>query len=194
MGETLSNSKPGSRRKWPCAVKMALVLFVCILISVATIFARRMYGTIQAFTSGDNVREISQALAVYAHSHGGHYPDRLGDLFRAHDDIEIAPAKFIVPWGTATPATGATPEQRADQIDAGGHCSYAYLGAGRTEQDITPDTLLMYEADGTNPVGGIYCLFGDGHGEIYTVPQAIDAIVKSVRETDHLATTRPTGT
>ncbi|HEX3358351.1 MAG TPA: hypothetical protein VHS31_15365 [Tepidisphaeraceae bacterium] len=136
-----------------------------------------------------NMREIGGSLLRYANDHAGHYPNQLSDLLRYGEDI---PSDwFVVEWGSATPASGQTLNERADQMDAGGHCSYAYLAPGRMEKDVPLDSVLMYEDDGVGPSGGINCLFGDGHAEVLTISQAINAIIRTVRESDRLPTTAP---
>lgn len=138
----------------------------------------RGYHTAQAVHSATNMRDIGLALFVYAHDHAGRYPDNFGELLV--DQPELKSDLFIAPWGSATPATGATPQERAAQMTAGGHCSYGYLGAGRTDNDTSPADVMAYEADGTNPIGGVFCLFGDGHGESLSTADAIQAIIATV--------------
>ncbi len=166
------------RRGLACWVKSVLLLLACLIVWGAVFTYHRTQATAQVIQSGENLRDIGCALFVYADRHNGNYPDRLSDLLA---DQEIPPERFIVPWGSATPASGKTPQGRAAQMDAGGHCSYGYLGAGRTEKDLTAGMVLMYEADGKNPGGFVYCLFGDGHGEVLQATDAIAAIVGTLK-------------
>jgi prepilin-type processing-associated H-X9-DG protein len=186
-----STLKPAVQVRRRRILKIFGVVCACVFVWFIVSSARRMYGTKQAIESALNLRELGGSLLRYTNDHSGHYPDRLSDLLRGGEDI--APDMFIVGWGSATPAPGKTLNERADQMDAGGHCSYAYLGAGLTVKDVTPDMVLMYEADGNNPADSqINCLFGDGHAEILSAPQAIEAIIKTVRQIDRLSTTQPT--
>jgi hypothetical protein len=139
----------------------------------------------QAVQSGSNLRVLSGSLLAYANNHAGHYPDHLGDLFI--DDPTLRPELFVVPWGLATPVIGSTPKERAERLQYG-HCSYVYLGAGRTEKDLANEDVLMFEADGLSPTGGIYCLYGDGHGEVDTAADAIQSIIATVTRANHPAT------
>lgn len=69
---------------------------------------------------------------------------------------------FVSPSSSDTPAQGPTKQAIADQLSAGSHLSYVYLGNRLTTNNATPDTVVAYEklepdADGTN------VLFSDGH-------------------------------
>ncbi len=189
-----STLEPANPKKCRCAWKVIGTICVCLLVWFIATSVSRIHGTMQAFDSGDNLRELGgESPTFYEKDHAGHYPNPGSAIcFAKRCLMIIEPNRFIVGWGSATPATGATQNQRADQMDAGGHCSYAYLAAGRTEQDVTPYSVLMYEDDGVNPTGEVYCLFGDGHGETLTVSEAIKAIIRTVRESDRSPTTQPT--
>jgi len=158
------------------------------VLAAAVWLSYRAYGIAQAVHSGSNLRELGGALYVYANDHAGHYPDHLGDLLI--DDPTLRPELFVVPWGLATPVGSGTPKERAEQLQYG-HCSYVYLGAGRTVKDIGAEDVLMFEADGLSPTGGIYCLYGDGHGEVDTAADAIQSIIATVTRANH-PTTVPT--
>jgi len=167
-----------SRRGLPCSVKCGLFLLVGLIVYGGVWVYHRFKATSQAVHSAENLREIEGALLIYANDHGGHYPDRLSALLLSSD---VDPKLFVVDWGSATPAGGSTPQARAAQMDAGGHCSYGYLGAGRTEADMNAETVMMYEADGVNPGGFVYLLYGDGHGSSESVSVAIADIVKTLK-------------
>jgi prepilin-type processing-associated H-X9-DG protein len=146
----------------------------------------RAYRVRQSVQSASNLRELGVALAMYANDHSGHYPDHLDRLFV--EDTGLRPEFFVVPWGASTPAGGATPQEWSARFADGGHCSYAYLVADRTVGDIAADDVLMYEADGSNPAGGINCLFGDGHIESMPIADAIKSIIRTVTRANHPAT------
>ncbi len=73
---------------------------------------------------------------------------------------------FISPMRSETPAEGATTRQIADQLDAGGHLSYVYLGRGLTAHTVTPNMVVAYEMPASANGGG-NVLFGDGHVEYF---------------------------
>ena len=168
------------RRGFPCWIKSALLLVVCLIVWGGMHTYHNYRATEQAIQSASNLRDIGDALNLYAHDHNGHYPDRLSDLLAESD---LGPEMFIVPWGAATPAPGKTWQERAREMDAGGHCSYGYLGAGRTRKNLIDDMVLMYEADGKNPCGFVFCLYGDGHGDADSASDAIAAIVRTLKAT-----------
>ena len=163
---------PPPRLRLKTSIATGLLLIALFIVAFAV---RRAQATMQAFQSGSNLRELNGYIIRYANDHGGQYPPTLGDL--AIYDSTMDPKLLIVPWGLSVPADGQTPQQRAAQINAGGHCSYRYLGAGLTTQTAAPYTVIAYEDDGSNPIGVTYCLFGDGHGETMTVPQIMQYVV-----------------
>jgi hypothetical protein len=122
----------------------------------------------------------------YAVQHEDQYPAHLGDLIISGD---INAKLLIVPWGSASIATG-TPKQQADQVNAGGHCSYAYLGAGLSlgsdQKLVDPwHMVILYEDDGRNPTGLTCCSFVDGHVEWMTVEELIKYMVIPLMQKCH---------
>jgi len=78
---------------------------------------------------------------------------------------DITSAVFVSPGSQDTPADGSTPQAIADNVSAGGHLSYVYLGRGLTTQTVKDDFVIAYERPGIWPNGGGNILFGDGHVE-----------------------------
>jgi prepilin-type processing-associated H-X9-DG protein len=63
-----------------------------------------------------------------------------------------------------SPATGPTTQAVADQLVAGNHLSYVYLGRGLSLTSVTPTTIVAYEIP-LDSNSGANLLFGDGHVE-----------------------------
>ena len=117
-----------------------------------------------------NLRTLGAALDAYAKSHGGRYPDDLGQLVRA---ANVNPRDFVCPQCADTPARGSTPAAVAADLTAGGHLSYVYAGAGLTTA-AHPDTVVLFDhpanhalrgGGGAGVGDGGNVLFADGHVE-----------------------------
>jgi prepilin-type processing-associated H-X9-DG protein len=111
--------------------------------------------------SASNLRQIGQAILLYSNDESRIYPDNFRTLL-LHGDITSQ--QFVSPLSSDTPAAGPTTQAIADQLTAGGHLSYIYLGRGLTIQTATANTVVAYEnlsIAGT----GANVLFGDGHVE-----------------------------
>jgi hypothetical protein len=112
-----------------------------------------------------NLRQIGLACASYRDDHGGDFPDTLSQLLLCGDISQ--PGLFVSPRRQETPATGATTRAIIDQIIAGGHLSYLYLGRGLTTATTTPGTIIAYEIPGTpNDAYGVVVFADDAHTEI----------------------------
>jgi hypothetical protein len=117
-----------------------------------------------------NMRQIGQALLLYANDMKGPYPPSLPVLLTTQD---IRAADFCCPSTTDTPAPGTSPQAQAASMSAGGgagkHLSYVYVASGLTSS-AGPDTVLMYEPLANHANDGINVLFGDG--VVHFVPRA----------------------
>ena len=107
-----------------------------------------------------NLHQVGLAIHVYRQDHGGRYPDTLGTLIR--EVPGLASRTLVCPDSTDTPAAGPTTRDVADAVAAGGHCSYVYAGAGRTDGTAGPSTVVAYEPMADHKGDGCNVLFGDG--------------------------------
>ena len=106
-----------------------------------------------------NLRQIGQALLLYANDNKGAYPPKLEVLLTTED---ITPEVFICPDASDTPAPGATPQQQAAAVSKGGHDSYVYVGANLTNS-ASASTVVAYEPLTDHANAGSNILWGDGH-------------------------------
>ena len=117
---------------------------------------------------GSNLRQIGQAMLLYANEHNGAYPDTIGGLLE--EDISVT--AFVCPASNDTPAVaGATPQASAANVQAGGHLSYVYLGKGMTNTQPA-NAVLVYEPLTDHRNQGMNVLFGDGHVDWVTAQSA----------------------
>ena len=123
---------------------------------------------------GSNLRQLGQAMVLYANDHQGRYPDTMGDLLE--EDITLT--VFICPASNDQAATTApTTQAAAANLLAGGHLSYIYLGKG-TIGTPPANRVLAYEPLANHQNTGMNVLYGDGHVEFHHVPAATAMIAE----------------
>jgi hypothetical protein len=124
-----------------------------------------------------NLRDLGQAMYVYAYGHGGAFPDGWDELIAAG---AARPEQLVCPADDdATPVTrGATTRATLASIAAGGHVSYVYVGRGMSVQNLmgrTSTAVIAYDLAGTHGHNVLF-LFADGHvGSVFRA-QAIELI------------------
>jgi prepilin-type processing-associated H-X9-DG protein len=122
---------------------------------------------------GSNLRQIGQAIALYAQGHGGQYPPSLAVLFSTEDisaEVMIC-ASSSDEKSAATDMKGVEAEVAAAEGNTPGHkhcLSYVYVGKGLTERTATERTIVAYEPLENHGGQGVNVLFGDGHVEFYS--------------------------
>jgi prepilin-type processing-associated H-X9-DG protein len=105
-----------------------------------------------------NMRQIGQAMFIYASVNGGKFPDRLDKLL-SFTGADV----FVCPSCSDTPAPGNTPGVQAQTLYAGGHLSYVYVGAGvGTSFATNPGTTVVLYEPLTNHKDGVNVLYADG--------------------------------
>jgi hypothetical protein len=155
-----------------------LVNFVILFMLISSGGRPRSYGGYSRVKCASNLRQIGQAILLYANENHGQCPPRFEDLILTED---IGSEVFTCPSSNDTKAPGATPQAQAQNLSAGGHLSYIYLGAGHTLQpNSNPDStaVLAYEPlsnhvyTGQAGTAGINVLYFNGHVTFIPAPQA----------------------
>jgi prepilin-type processing-associated H-X9-DG protein len=134
-------------------------------------------GTSPRVKCAANLKQIGLAMQLYANENKGLYPPRPEDLIMTQD---ITTEVFICPSTNDTQATGATTQQQAANLSAGGHDSYIYLRAGKNSN--TPATVvLVYEPLKDHNGAGMNVLFADGHVDFISgaMAQKVEAELKA---------------
>jgi prepilin-type processing-associated H-X9-DG protein len=160
------------------------ILLASLIVILPGFNSSDAYSTRPAVQCASNLRQIGQAIQLYASENSGHYPPTLRDLLLTQ---EIGPEAFICPESSLTPATGPTTRAIADSMMTA-HCSYAYLGAAYTSN--TPkNAVVAYElAPGHAHVprpGSINVLFADGNVQMLT-PRQFQSITKQIANHDSI--------
>jgi prepilin-type processing-associated H-X9-DG protein len=143
------------------------LVFAIFSISILLPSLNRARETAHRVKCGANLRQIGQAMMLYANENRGQFPPTVNELLVTQD---ITPEVFVCPSSSDTPATGINAQQAIVNIAAGGHQSYIYLGKGGNSA-VGRDVVLAYEPLSTHKVG-FNALFGDGHVEFIYGPIA----------------------
>ncbi|HEV2296155.1 MAG TPA: DUF4190 domain-containing protein [Tepidisphaeraceae bacterium] len=123
-----------------------------------------------------NMRQIGLAVMLYSNEHAGAYPDTIEKLLLTQD---ITGEVFVCPSTNHTKATGNTAQEIVDDMAAGGHLSYVYVGKGMTNSipmDVAQVTVVAYEPLSNHNSAGANMLFADGHVEFIPKAQAVQMI------------------
>ena len=118
------------------------------------------------------MRQLGQAMMIYANGNGGRFPDRIDRLL-----AYMPSSVFVCPSSADTPAAGQTPQLLAADLAKGGHLSYLYVGyvynMGSTANPAT--TIVLYEPL-TNHADGINVLYADGSVNVLARGMAVTTI------------------
>ena len=149
-----------------------LVIWI-ILAGLAGVFAVEWFASTHSLIKtraahnrekcGSNLKQIDQALRVYANAHQGRLPDTLGQLM----EVGVSSMIFVCPASNDEAAVvGTTTQESIDHVEMRGHLSYIYLGKGMSNTGRA-DVALAYEpiADHSYAHAGMNVLFEDGHVE-----------------------------
>jgi prepilin-type processing-associated H-X9-DG protein len=162
------SKRPGGSGFTPAVVGivlsgMSLLVMPC-MISILLPSLNRARETANRVKCASNLRQIGQAMLLYANENGGAYPPRPEDLLLTQ---EITSSIFVCPSSNDTPAPGTSANQWASGLSTGGHDSYVYCGKGLTYSGPA-NVVLVYEPPSNHSGDGCNVLFGDGHVEFIT--------------------------
>lgn len=107
-----------------------------------------------------DMRNLAQAMLMYANANEGQYPENLGGLLKT--DPSLSPDVFVCPSDDKTPPDHSSPQKEAAEIASGQHTSYIYLGKG-LDVHAPADTVLICEPLENHARQGMNVVFGDGH-------------------------------
>lgn len=136
--------------KWLVIVGVVVFLLGAIILP-DTCRAREPANRVKC---GANLKQIGNALTMFANEHEGKYPDKLSDLIAAES---LPPSIFVCPSSSAESADGKTPEAIVAQLEEPKYCSYVYL----KENIGKPDKAVVYERLDDHDKAGMNVLKGD---------------------------------
>ena len=168
MLDTLDYGTQSRRRVWRRWLFNLVTVLGVLLIGVTILLPSlcRPSGSANRVKSASNLRQIGQAILLYADTHADAYPPDLRVLLT---DEDITADVFVSPSSNDTAAVGPTTRAVADQLLTPGHCSYTYLGRGLSTKSVPDAAVVAYESPPNVTTGG-NVLFGDGHVEWFDAP------------------------
>jgi prepilin-type processing-associated H-X9-DG protein len=168
----LDYAKPTKQKRtgriigYTLGVSLTLLLLLSILLPSLCAGAREPANRVKC---ASNLRQIGQAILLYANDHGGLYPDSFRTLLLTQD---ITSECFVCPSSNDEKAPGATTAEQAENLETRGHLSYVYLGRGLNSSSVNEKTLVAYEPLTNHEDDGSNVLFGDGHVEFLNRKEA----------------------
>lgn len=152
------------------AIAIVSVLGVAFLVALLLPSLGRAREPANRVKCASNMRQIGQAIAMYANDHGGLFPADLKTIFENED---VTASVFTCPSSNDTPApTAATTQATAAGLLQPGHLSYVYLGKGMTDQAAATDAVILYEPLTNHSSAGTNVMFGDFHVEWLSAAEA----------------------
>jgi prepilin-type processing-associated H-X9-DG protein len=141
-----------------------------MLISILLPSLCRSRETANRVKCGSNLRQIGQAIFLYAQDNGGQYPPSLAELL-AHEDITAE--VMTCPSSNDERSSGASTAEvvadlKAAETNAPGHkhcLSYVYVGGELNAKTVADTAIVAYEPLENHDGDGANVLFGDGHVE-----------------------------
>ena len=141
---------------------LSIVITPCF-ISIMLPSLNRARETANRVKCASNMKQIGQALAIYASNNKGAYPPDLVTLLNNTPSLSLEVM--------TCPSSMDTPAPNAGALNAGGHLSYIYLPLPSLRSVASPTgTVVLYEPMTNHSNDGTNMLFADGHVEF--VPKA----------------------
>lgn len=182
--EPFEYARPGLTDKHASADRRSRIVALLIVSGLAAVLlcsfmfsSGRSYRISHRVQCANNMRQIGQAIAMYANDHNDQFPDDVKTILETED---LTAAVFVCPSTNDQPApAGPTTQATAAGLLQPGHLSYVYLGKGLTSHSATDDTVLLYEPLSNHEGAGMNVLFGDFHVEWLPAAEAA-TILKQV--------------
>jgi prepilin-type processing-associated H-X9-DG protein len=162
---------------------VGFLAYFILMISLMVPSLNRARETANRVKCASNMRQIGQALLLYAVENQGEYPPTLDELLLTQD---ITPHVFNCPTSAESPAPGETVEDQAANLSTGGHLSYVYLGSD-TGSSSAADQIILYEPLTNHNGDGTNVLYGDGHVEFMSA-QTFQTELASTKKRYHSTT------
>jgi prepilin-type processing-associated H-X9-DG protein len=154
----------------------AAVGSTALMASVLLPSLNRAKETANRVKCASNMRQIGQAMLIYANDNKGKFPDDLGSCL-----IEgLDPDAFTCPSGNVALPPNAKQMKHEDLAAwINQHSPYTYVGKGKNS-NAPADEVMLYENLDDHKDGGNF-LYGDGHVE-YLSRQGYDQEVQKIQQ------------
>ncbi len=159
------------RRRANRALGFLLGGLIVLTLSISGVFDRG-HGRESAnrVKCGSNMRQIGQAILLYANENKGVYPPTL-DLLISEEELESR--VLTCPTSDDDPAPGATTQQVRQNFRSNPkYCSYIYLGAGFTQTSASASHVVVHERMQNHKNAGMNVLYGDGSVTWLNLPES----------------------
>jgi hypothetical protein len=158
------------RRTARIAITFACIEFSLLALAVPMLPSNgRPRESANRVKCGSNLRQIGQAITLYAQANRGQFPPDLPALVLG----EITPEVLVCVSSSAEPASAPTTAAVVQQLRTeAGHCSYVYAGVGLTSATATAAHVIAYDFGENHQKQGINVLHGDGAVELISQREA----------------------
>jgi hypothetical protein len=151
---------PRKRAAWKLTrleIGVAVAVTLALLLTLLPSLGRRRRHDDPRLRCASNLRQVAQAVQLYANENRGRFPPDVATLLLTQD---LSADNFVCRFTNDTAAYGPTPEATAAQLTAAaGHLSYVYCGAGMTG-NVPPSTVIAYEPP-SNHGDGLWVAYAD---------------------------------
>ena len=161
-----SPSPRKNRRRVVLLVMLIVAGVLALLAGLCGVVMNRGMMVAYRGNCASNLRQVGQAIFLYASANGGVLPPDLQTVVATQ---QIDPAVFICPNSNDTSATGANQAAILRNFGTPGHCSYIYVGAGLTTKS-DPECIVAFEDPANESLDGANVLFAEGHVEFIQLP------------------------
>jgi prepilin-type processing-associated H-X9-DG protein len=144
------------------------ILVMPCMISILLPSLNRARETANRVKCASNMKQIGNALLLYANAHRGAYPPDLATL------LGNSPA--LMPDVMTCPSSNDTPAASAATLNAGGHLSFVYVPGQNVSSPS--NAILLYEPLTNHRSDGTNVLFGDGHVE-FLLRKDVEPVIKA---------------
>ena len=159
---------PGSEMLTPGGGGQVMVAQNALLISIMLPSLNRARETANRVKCGSNMRQMGQAILLYANENRGKYPPDLGTLIKTQD---VTAEVFMCPSAhdPTQPLAAMNLDEKAKWVNE--NSDYVYVGKGMTSA-ANAETIVLYEKPDAHGGQGMNMLYADGHVEFWQMRDA----------------------
>jgi len=149
---------------WGIVILIILALLFASLIDFPTGAATQRANRVKC---ASNLKQIGMGLMLYANDNRGQFPPKFELLIT---NADLNPEVFVCPSSNDETAIGPTTQAMLAEFAKKEHCSYIYLGSGKTSA-VPATYILAYEKPENHDGEGMNILYGDGTVSWVTKPE-----------------------